>query len=256
MLSHHTTSGTGRAVVLIHGNSLDRRTWNGQITDPALAHLQLVALDLPGHGNSPWYPPERNYTLEDLAMDVAAELDGLDAPLLVGHSLGGHIALRVLALAPHVSGLVLSGTPPLSSAADFAHAFLPHPALANAFKADLSREEALALANAWTWQGSLYTLSLRDTILNTDPRVRQGIGNQLAAGDIKDEHAMIHASRIPVSMVHGTDDPFIPCSYLEALAPALFAGGKVRYIRDAGHCAQIQEPSTFNSLLAEFERSL
>lgn len=256
MHSHQDTSNKGRATVLIHGNSLDRRIWNAQLADPTLAHLQLVAVDLPGHGTGPHYPLERAYTLESLALDMAAILNGLDAPLLVGHSLGGHIALRVLAHAPHVSGLVLCGAPPLSSAADFAKAFLPHPALGNAFKAELNQEEALALARAWTWQGSLYTTSLREMILNTDPRVREGIGNQLATGDIKDEQAMIRASRIPVHMVQGADDPFIPRGYLEALAPSLFAGGKVHYIHGAGHSPQLQEASAFNMLLAKIERSL
>ena len=243
-------------MVLIHGNSLDRSVWSGQLGAAELAHLQLIALDLPGHGDGKWYPGNRAYTLESLANDVAAEVIALDAPILVGHSLGGHIAMRVLDLVPGIRGLALIGTPPLTSAADFARAFHPHPSLGNAFKAHLTSEEAHTLAAAWTLEGSAHTESLRETILAADPRMREGLGSQIGQGGITDEQAMIRKSSTPVRLFMGADDPFIQRAFVDVLAPALFAGGAVNYIPDAGHCPQLQCPTAFNTLLAEFERSL
>jgi pimeloyl-ACP methyl ester carboxylesterase len=252
MPAHRTNGGSGKTVVLIHGNSLDHRTWSGQLHAAALAHLRLVALDLPSHGGSPRYPVGSTYTLEAMARDIAAEVADMEAPVLVGHSLGGHLALRVLASAPHVRGAFIFGAPPLSSAADFGAAYQPHPALANAFKADLTDAEARALAEAWAWPGAAEASVLHDAILKADPRFRGGIGAQLAAGDIADEQAMIRRAGRPVGVAHGADDPFINKAYLDALAPALFHGGTVRILHGCGHSPQLQDPAAFNAELARF----
>ena len=84
--------GTGVPVLLLHGFGADLNSW--MFTQPALAEThRTIALDLPGHGGStkdagPWDVPA-------LSQSVVALLDALDVPKahLVGHSLGGAIAL-------------------------------------------------------------------------------------------------------------------------------------------------------------------
>jgi pimeloyl-ACP methyl ester carboxylesterase len=96
-------------VVLLHGllgsgrnlAALARR-WSQ--LDPA---LRLVALDLTGHGTSPPLPPGAD--LVTLARDVVATLESLELPLpvrVVGHSLGGRVALKARALRPDAIDLV------------------------------------------------------------------------------------------------------------------------------------------------------
>jgi pimeloyl-ACP methyl ester carboxylesterase len=77
-------------LVLLHGLTFDRTMWQ-----PALAHLaaldpgrQVLALDLPGHGDSPGWPC---YDLEPIADAVhqAVTEAGLSSPVLAGHSAGG-----------------------------------------------------------------------------------------------------------------------------------------------------------------------
>jgi pimeloyl-ACP methyl ester carboxylesterase len=116
ILTQHR-GGHGRPLVLLHGLGLTWRSWK-----PVLGALEArhdaIALDLPGFGASA--PLERGVrpTPRALADAVAAELDrlGLEAPIVVGNSLGGWLALelarrgraqRVVAIAP--SGLE---TPP------------------------------------------------------------------------------------------------------------------------------------------------
>jgi pimeloyl-ACP methyl ester carboxylesterase len=80
-------------LVLLHGLTFDRTSWH-----PALAELatldpgrQVLALDLPGHGESPAWP---SYDMESLAEGVhrAVEEAGLRPPTLAGHSVAGVIA--------------------------------------------------------------------------------------------------------------------------------------------------------------------
>jgi pimeloyl-ACP methyl ester carboxylesterase len=80
-------------LVLLHGLTFDRSIWRS-----ALANLrrkdpgrQVLALDLPGHGDS---PEQDSYTLERVASDVSLAVNdaGLAPPVLVGHSIAAVIA--------------------------------------------------------------------------------------------------------------------------------------------------------------------
>ena len=98
--------GTGPAVVLIHGFSLDMRMWDPQLPDLAAA-FRVVRYDCRGFGASGPLDPAIPYTH---AADLVALLDHLsiDQAALVGLSFGGHVALSAALLAPErVRALVL-----------------------------------------------------------------------------------------------------------------------------------------------------
>src|SRR5690606_31647125 len=82
-------------VVLLHGFAADLNSWRGLFAGASLGR-PILALDLPGHGNSPRIVPEN---IDDIAAAVEATLGslGVDSCLLVGHSLGGAVASVVAA---------------------------------------------------------------------------------------------------------------------------------------------------------------
>lgn len=238
-------------MVLVHGNSLSAGIWTEQLKSPALAQLRLHAIDLPGHGESPSFDADKPYTLDAFAAEIAGFIHGMERPVLVGHSLGGHVCMRVPALAPHVRGLMLLGAPPLSGVVDLGNAFLPTPAMATAFKRELTKEEAELTALTYTWPNSPAIAGISTMIMGADPRVRGDLGQALISGQLADEQAMLRACGVPVCMVHGEREPSIPLSYLEALS-WLFWRNQVQVICDAGHSPQLQCPKAFNELLLEF----
>ncbi|MBP7513404.1 MAG: alpha/beta hydrolase [Flavobacteriales bacterium] len=250
-MEHITNEGKGRAVVLVHGNSLSNGIWRPQIEDPALNGLNLLAVDLPGHGRGDWLPPGAAYSLDGYATELAGLVRGLPDPVLVGHSLGGHICMRVLAKAPNVRGLMLLGAPPLASAADMMRAFLPTPAMDHAFKPDLTEEEARTSAAVYTWPGSPWIEPMTAMIMKTDPRVRADMGRELMSGNLADELALIRASGVPVCMVQGSEEASISPGYLNELA-SLFWERRVRVLEGCGHSPQLQRPDDFTALLRGF----
>ncbi|MEO8898599.1 MAG: alpha/beta hydrolase [Candidatus Dormibacter sp.] len=93
-------------LVLLHGLTFDRRMWQPAVDalrrrDPG---RQVLALDLPGHGRSPAQP---SCDLEDVAAAVASAVDdaGLDAPVIVGHSMAAIVA-TVFAASYTTAGVV------------------------------------------------------------------------------------------------------------------------------------------------------
>src|ERR1700749_4811718 len=91
-------TGAGPPLVLLHPLGADRRVWD-PIAGPLRASHEVIAVDLPGFGESPQLP-HTTPTPRALAEAVAALLRdlGIERPHVVGNSLGGWVALE-LALA-------------------------------------------------------------------------------------------------------------------------------------------------------------
>jgi pimeloyl-ACP methyl ester carboxylesterase len=88
--------GTGPPLVLVHGLGLTWRSWQ-PVLDALETRHDVVAIDLPGFGESPPLPDGDAPTPTRLADAVESELDrlNLDAPALVGNSLGGWVMLEL-----------------------------------------------------------------------------------------------------------------------------------------------------------------
>ncbi len=85
----HDLLGDGPELVLVHGITQSRGTWAPLVPALAAGH-RVLAVDLPGHGDS---PPGVDYQLRGLATAVhdAVVAAGFEQPLLVGHSLGAAV---------------------------------------------------------------------------------------------------------------------------------------------------------------------
>ncbi|MFC4949415.1 alpha/beta fold hydrolase [Pseudonocardia sp. GCM10023141] len=95
----------GRPLLALHGVTGHAARWEALAAE--LPDVRLIAVDLRGHGRSPWTPPWR---FEQHVADVLAVLDarGLDRVAVAGHSFGGAIAVHLSRLAPErVERLVL-----------------------------------------------------------------------------------------------------------------------------------------------------
>jgi pimeloyl-ACP methyl ester carboxylesterase len=91
---HHVRTGTGRPLLLIHGLGGSTRTWS-TIIDELAAQREVIAVDLPGFGDSPRLPgPVTVAALADAVAEFVAG-HGLDGVNVVGSSLGGQIALEL-----------------------------------------------------------------------------------------------------------------------------------------------------------------
>jgi len=91
---HHIRLGKGKPLLLIHGIGGSWRSWN-PVLDGLSAHREVIALDLPGHGQTPQLPGENSiYTLADavVAWLRANNLTGVDC---VGSSMGARLVLEL-----------------------------------------------------------------------------------------------------------------------------------------------------------------
>ncbi len=93
---NYIRQGEGAPVIMIHGLAASLHDWD--FLAPALVNSgsQACALDLLGHGESAHPPLIEDYTAENVFLHMAAWVEALDLrepAVLVGHSLGGYLAL-------------------------------------------------------------------------------------------------------------------------------------------------------------------
>jgi 3-oxoadipate enol-lactonase len=108
---HFTDRGSGPAVLLLHGHTLDRRVW-AEVTPHLVARgLRVLEADLRGHGASAM--PSSGYHWSHHAGDMAAVLDaaGVERAAVVGFSLGGGVALEIAVTTPERAGSLVLVSP-------------------------------------------------------------------------------------------------------------------------------------------------
>jgi pimeloyl-ACP methyl ester carboxylesterase len=92
----HERSGSGAPLVLVHGLGHNRGAWDA-VRDELARERDVVAVDMPGFGESAPLPDGAPATVEAIADAVAATVAelGIDTPHVAGNSLGGAVALEL-----------------------------------------------------------------------------------------------------------------------------------------------------------------
>jgi len=237
----------GRPIVLIHGFGGDLNNW--MFTQPGLAEDHwVIALDLPGHGGS-----SKDVGAGDLAAlsaVVAGLLTTLDIPQahLVGHSLGGAVALRMALDTPdRVASLSLIS--PASFGDEIDGSFI------TGFIAAGRRKELQPVLQKLFKNKSLVSRDMADDLLKYKrlDGVAAALGTVAAANFANGrQQEILHGrlaelSGLPVQIIWGDADEIIPVGHVKNLP----AGIVMHVLADAGHMPQMEKAAEVNRLIAD-----
>ena len=259
----YVKAGSGPVLLLIHGMAGTYETWQAVIEPLAQRHT-VIALDLPGHGASEGGAGD--YSLGSLAAglrDLLITL-GHERATLVGHSLGGGIAMQFAYQFPEITErlvLVSSGglgpevNPVLRAAA------LPGANLFIAATAGPGRVAGAALARGLATVGlrpsadvaelargyaSLADAPRRSAFLATLRAVVGTEGQRVDAGD-----RLYLAEGVPVMIIWGRRDRIIPVTHAEHAHEAI-PDSRLEIFDAAGHMPQLEVPARFVAVLERF----
>jgi pimeloyl-ACP methyl ester carboxylesterase len=254
-------TGSGTPAILVHGLAASLHDWDDLIPDLAGSGFEVCALDLLGHGDS--YIPARlaDYNVQHVHDHFRDWLDSLfpDEPvLLVGHSLGGYLALmHALRNPQRVKALVLVN--PFYSL-DQVSTFLRL-----VFRRPLSTTTFIRLTPYWLFRKVIDLTSLelglrhpQHYLLTEQVRKQTALDYKRAAPgifnipctlvELKDQFSGLN---IPILVVWGENDHTLDPASFAKLAQ-LLPNASLAPIASAGHVPHQSDFKTFNKLVLDF----
>ena len=259
----YLTAGEGPVLLLVHGIASDSEAWRASL--PLLARrARVIAPDLPGHGASGKAPGD--YSLGSLASslrDLLVKL-GHERATLVGHSLGGGVAMQFAYMFPERTDrlvLVSSGglgrtVNPLLRAATLPGSELviaatigPLTALGRAGVASLRRLGLRVMPDLGEVGRGFATLADREgraAFLDTLRSVVNFSGQRVDARD-----RLYLAAGMPTLLLWGERDPIIPTAHGHR-ARERMPGSRLVTFADSGHFPQIDDPHRLAATVLEF----
>lgn len=248
------SGGSGPAVLFVHGNSSCKEIFARQLESPLVSGNRLIAFDLPGHGESSDAPdPERTYAIHGFADASIALLGALEIEraIVVGWSLGGHVALELMARWPGCIAAWITGTPP-AGPDDLAKAFLPSPHMELTFKERFNADEARAFAQEAVGARVPLEPFMVEACRRADGRFRPLMLASVLAGRDLDGRKIAETSPLPLAVVSGELEPFVDNAFLRSLAYRNLWDGEVLVLEGLAHMPFWEAPERVNPLLARF----
>ena len=255
--------GSGEVLLLIHGMAGSSDAWRELI--PRLAkNYRVVAPDLLGHGQST--KPRGDYSLGAFAVSLRDLLDelGIAQATIVGHSLGGGVAMQFLYQHPdYCERLILISSGGLGSdvglilrllsapGAEFVLPIIaPSPVLKVGNKIGSwftsSGMRNPRASEIWRAYSSFSDRPTRDAFLRTLRSVVDYRGQAVSALN------RLHVrSELPTLAIWGEDDEIIPVEHGHA-AMAARPGGRLEVLPGVGHFAHVEAPTEVAEIIDDF----
>jgi len=244
-------TGSGPAVVLIHGYPFNRSLWTEQVS--ALAdRYRVVALDLRGHGESE--ASTGASTMKLMAQDIAALMDELqiDRAVIGGLSMGGYVTLAFYQLFPErVEKLLLADTRAQADTdeAKATRADQVQQILADGMTGIVNAMLPKLLSPETVSKQPEIVKRVRDMMMHTTPE--GAVGALRGMAEREDQTARLTQINVPTLIVVGKEDPITPVADSEKMHERI-AGSQLVVIENASHVSNIEQPQQFNRALKDF----
>ncbi len=241
LLTQYQISGKGKLVVLLHGWG-DNSKGLAELQKNLAKEYQVITLDLPGFGST--QAPKDVWDLDNYAEFIQSLLKKLELEppyALIGHSNGGAVAVRAIALG------ILKPTKLVLLAAS---------GIRNKGGGKRTALKIVAktgnVATLWLPQASRRSLRARlYVVAGSDMLIVPGLEETFKKTVRQDVQKDATTITIPTLLVYGENDQATPVSYGQTYA-ALIKGSRLEFIADAGHFVHQDQPVQTTKLITEF----
>jgi len=252
---HYSDSGNGTVIVLLHGYLESSEVWNG-FAEKLKSEFRIISVDLPGHGLSDVYGEV--HSMEFMATAVKNLVDSLDLKkvFLLGHSLGGYVALAFLELFPeYLLGYCLFHSQPFADTPAALEKRRREIEIVKAGKKNMMYADNVirmfALSNL-----EKFSDSLRKSKDIASQIPGEGITAVLNGMMIRPSRlSFMEDGKIPCLWILGLMDNYIPCNIIRANVN-LPPNARVIVLKESGHLGFIEEEENSLRAITEFVNSI
>jgi 2-succinyl-6-hydroxy-2,4-cyclohexadiene-1-carboxylate synthase len=256
---HVVSSGKGEPLLLLHGFTGSSSTWD-YFRSMLDSDFRVIAVDLPGHGQSSIPGDPKRYSLDRLSSDLAKVLDDLqiDRAAVFGYSMGGRAALRFALNEPtRLSFLILESTTP-----GIDEASRPQRAAADGLLADMIERDGVAAFVAkwerlplWNTQARMPDAGRRALHSQRLANDARGLANSLrGAGSATDPAVTERLNEIQTPTLILTGE--LDTKYIEIgrILESGIPNAEMQIIPDAGHAIHLEQPDAVIDAIRGFLR--
>ena len=233
------------SMVFIHGNSMNSDLFIPQLKSREFKDYNCIALDLPGHGKS---DKSESYLISAIVEKVSKKLSKLNRFILVGHSLGGQIAIHLLKKYPiQCKGIVLIDTAPIDPENEISDIYNINPTSLLLLQNNLGLEEISSLQKFLYPIEDKWTSIIANSIIATNPEFRSGYSASLMGSTNLDEIKILKNFKGAKQIILGKNDPLLKVNYLKKVCENLDLF--LNTIGDSGHFPHLENPEILNQLI-------
>ncbi|WP_295940877.1 alpha/beta hydrolase [uncultured Alistipes sp.] len=240
-----------KCIVLLHGYLESMLVWE-EFVPYLYKKARVLTIDMPGHGIS--VVTGEVHTMEFLADTVADGLKalGVERCTLVGHSMGGYVALAFCERHPDMlEGLVLLSSTPYADSEEKIENRRREIALVQAGKKDalarVAPEAGFAEENRIRMKDHIEDLTEQVFITEDDGII--ALLNGMSSR--KDQNEMLRRSKVPQLFILGCKDSYIPLEAGEKMV-AEHPQAKVVWLENSGHMGFLEEPEAAAKAILDF----
>ena len=250
----YSDRGEGIALVLLHGYLETREVWESFV--PLLLSVyRVLCIDLPGHGDSGTWGDE--HSMEDLAGAVKLILDveGIDRAVVIGHSMGGYVAMAFAGLFPgRLHAYVLFHSTCFADTDEKKHNRDREIGLVLC-----GRKKQIISVNIPKAFAGKNLEPLREVVAHCREIACRNSDDGIIAllrgmKGRKDTSAVLSDAGLPLMLVGGMKDNYIPVEVFEKLA-GMAPHARVLRLEGSGHMGFLEEADTAAKALVDFIRS-
>lgn len=227
-------------VLFIHGSGGARASWHCQMK-PLDSAINVIALELPGHGQT---PGPLLPTVAEMTTWVAAVVEAWNLPkqrIVAGHSLGGAIAIELGLTRPDLfSGLILIGT---------GARLAVNPAIIDGLFQDF--KGTVGLAVKWSYHKNTDPALLKAAAHQLSLNRPETLANDFRACDLFDRREEVQRINLPTLIICGQQEKMTPPALSEFLAEKI-PGARLALIDQAGHMVIEEQAEKVNQIILEF----
>lgn len=249
----YVDSGSGPAVLFLHGLAENVSIWSDFVEHFSLEY-RVIALDLYGHTPKTQYHFDASKQLKDYANEIIELLHelGVEEIAVVGHSMGGYIALEMLKLAPAlVTGISLFHSQPFADSKEIrSNRMNMIQDLLNGKKSDVI--EALFQKVLPLEHQAKHPICSSKIYAMMNQVDAKGLATTISAiAQREDSTNVLTKTTIPVQFILGGVDAFIPVPRMLELIPDI-TNCSVTFLKDVGHVGMLEEANQCIAALNSF----
>ncbi len=242
-------------IVLVHGNSSSWKIFKDYFE--RVSDYSKVAISLPGHDNFAeeelkgetslfqFYSKKLIQFINSIGTDI----------LLVGHSLGGHLAMEIANEVRNLKGLVVAGAPPLEKPLNIEEALFSSETLGVFLKESPGIREIEEMSETIV-HDNMYSSTILSAFKQSSSRVRKLLSHDLESGILRNQRELFVNLDLPKFIIHGMQDPTVRFEYLYDLSTDVKNRFEIHKIDDCGHYPSLEQPEKFANIMNRIAESI